>query len=89
MKSIEQSTWKRNRLTRAVSQSLGEFEQFEIDTKIELIQALIPLGLMALGDMLESEVRELAGARHGRGGYASSVLVRNENQGVTRPSFPW
>lgn len=67
MKSIKQSTWKRNQLTRAVGQSLGEFEQFEIDTKVELIRALIPLGLMAVGDMLEAEVRELAGARYGRG----------------------
>lgn len=67
MKSIEQSTWKRNRLTKAVSQSLGEFEQFEVETKVELIRALIPLGLMAVGDMLEAEVRELAGARYGRG----------------------
>ena len=67
MSSIEQSTWKRNRMTRAVRQSLGEFEQLEVDTKVELIRALIPLGLMAVGDMLEAEVRELAGARYGRG----------------------
>jgi len=45
-----------------------------IDTRVELIQALIPLGLKAVNDLLQQEVAQLAGARyrHGDGpaGYA-------------------
>lgn len=44
------------------------------DTRVELIQALIPLGLEAVNDVLQQEVTKLAGARYrhgdGREGYA-------------------
>jgi len=46
---------------------LEEFQHLEVDTKVELIRALIPLGLMAVQDTLLSEVTELAGARYSRG----------------------
>lgn len=38
-----------------------------VDTLVELIQALIPLGLMAVGDCLKADVARLAGARCRRG----------------------
>ena len=68
MQSIDENTRKLNRLTKAVRGSLVDFQRFEIDTKVELIRALIALGLMAVGDMLEAEVVELAGSRYRRGG---------------------
>ena len=68
MQSIDENTRKLNRLTKAVRGSLADFQRFEIDTKVELIRALIALGLMAVGDMLEAEVVELAGSRYRRGG---------------------
>jgi len=40
----------------------------ELDTKIEMIQALIPIGLMAVAEQLEEEVKELAGERYSRQG---------------------
>jgi transposase-like protein len=40
----------------------------DINTKIEMIQALIPIGLMAVADQLEEEVRQLAGERYSRQG---------------------
>lgn len=40
----------------------------EIDGRVELIQALIPLGLEAVKDLLQREVRGLAGERYGREG---------------------
>lgn len=43
----------------------------ELDSKTELIQMLIPLGLRAVGDALEEEVRLLAGEKHSRGAVAS------------------
>ena len=39
----------------------------EMDTRIALIQALIPLGLKAVEETLQHEVSELAGARYSRG----------------------
>lgn len=35
----------------------------EIDVRVSLIQALIPLGLAAVEDLLQQEVTQLAGAR--------------------------
>ena len=39
------------------------FVAMEVDAKAELIQALIPIGLMAVSQTLESEVTILAGGR--------------------------
>ena len=38
----------------------------ELDSRLELIRSLIPLGLMAVCEELEREVVSLAGARHSR-----------------------
>jgi transposase-like protein len=35
-----------------------------VDTRVEMIQALIPLGLEAVADLLQREVEQLAGARY-------------------------
>lgn len=40
----------------------------DLQTKIEMIQALIPIGLMAVGEQLKKEVEELAGGRYSRQG---------------------
>jgi putative transposase len=39
-----------------------------LDSRVELIQALIPLGLEAVHELLQQEVTALAGARYQRGG---------------------
>ena len=46
---------------------------FELDARIELIQALIPLGLRAVQDSLEDEVNHLAGERYSRAGGDSNL----------------
>ena len=38
----------------------------DIDVQVALIQALIPLGLAAVEDFLQQEVRQLAGTRYAR-----------------------
>ena len=38
----------------------------EPDTRVELIQALIPIGLEAVKDVLQQEVCQLAGERYSR-----------------------
>ncbi|NIR29180.1 MAG: hypothetical protein GWN84_07660 [Gammaproteobacteria bacterium] len=68
MHSINRNTSKLNRLGPAKRHSWADFQVAEIDTKVELIRALIPLGLMAACDMLEAEVEELVGPTYSRGG---------------------
>ena len=43
-----------------------EYAEFDVETKMECIQALIPLGLMRIQELLEDEVCALAGARYER-----------------------
>jgi putative transposase len=45
-----------------------EAELNALDSRVELIQALIPLGLEAVQELLQQEVTALAGARYQRGG---------------------
>ncbi len=40
----------------------------ELDTRVELIQALIPIGLEAVNEVLQQEVCQLAGERYSRQG---------------------
>src|SRR5712691_5387672 len=41
-----------------------EYEGLELNTKVELIRSLIPLGLMHVKMLLEDEVESLAGLRY-------------------------
>jgi transposase-like protein len=60
---------------------LGGYPQVEgLDAKVALIQALIPLGLQAVGDLLAEEVTQLAGPRYARTG-GQPGLVRWSHQG--------
>jgi transposase-like protein len=43
-----------------------EYEELELDAKVEAIRGLIPLGLMHVQDLLDREVLELAGPRGAR-----------------------
>jgi putative transposase len=47
---------------------LAELDATDPDVRTELIQALIPLGLKAVGDQLNEEFARLTGARHDRSG---------------------
>lgn len=59
---------------------LGAYPQVEgLDAKVALIQALIPLGLQAVGDLLAEEVTQLAGPRYARTG-GQPGLVRWSQQ---------
>jgi len=47
----------------------GELRQVQdVDARVEMIQALIPLGLEAVNDLLQKEVTALAGGRYSRAG---------------------
>ena len=67
-------TRARKRKTKIVSKESVErmFEKAKtIDSRTELIQMLIPLGLNAVGDALQEEIKTLAGDRYSRDGVAS------------------
>ena len=43
-----------------------EYAELEVDAKVELIRALVPLGLMHIEELLDEEVTALAGERYAR-----------------------
>lgn len=47
---------------------LEEYGALDLDSKAALIEELIPMGLLHVNEMLQQEVRELAGARYKRNG---------------------
>jgi len=69
---------------RPGTQSKSEIPLFEgedLDTRIALIQALIPLGLQAVADVLHQEVQRLAGPWYARGDGASHLVRWGRQRG--------
>lgn len=61
---------------------LGGYRQVDgLDAKLALIQALIPLGLQAVGDLLAEEVTQLAGPRYARTGGQPGLVRWSQQQG--------
>ncbi len=54
----------------------------DLDTRIVLIQALIPLGLQAVAEVLQQEVQALAGPRYAREDGAPHLSVRTEQAAI-------
>ncbi len=46
--------------------SRSEVRRMDLDSKVEMIRSLIPLGLMAISDVLEQELEVLTGRRYSR-----------------------
>ena len=77
-------------------QVLGEsFEGLSIATKLELIQQLIPLGLLAVEGVLRQEVEALAGRKYKREGMpghvrwgkqGGSVYLADQKVPIERPT---
>ena len=81
---------------RAAKTSRGvEQELLGLDTRVAMIQALIPLGVKAVNEVLQEEVTQLAGARYRRegglpgyarwGGQPGSVYLADHKVGVRVP----
>ncbi len=87
MSSIAKSR-KRSKKTRRLGpvQVLRpeQYEAFEVNCKLECIQALIPLGLMRIHELLEEEVCLLAGARYTRKSTAFPGRRSGSNPGSVR-----
>lgn len=58
---------KKRRLAEMEIVDRASYQGLELDTKVELIRALIPLGLTHVQALLEDEVTALAGVRYARG----------------------
>ena len=58
---------KKNRTLGKIDvMSREEYWELELDTKVELIRSLVPLGLIHIHELLDEEVTALAGARYAR-----------------------
>jgi transposase-like protein len=76
----------------AAMQRIMDSYSEDLDVKISVIQDLIPLGLKAVADELQNEVKRLAGDRHSRvgnnarwGHQNGSVYLRDQKLPVTVP----
>lgn len=71
--------------------SSEEYSGIDSGSRVALIQALIPLGLMKVQEELEAEVRSLAGVRYSRGSFIrygknpGSVVLGGQRVGVDVP----
>ena len=69
MSSVLRSVKKRKKSRRLGKVEIirrEEYAEFELDAKVEAIRALVPLGLMHVGELLDDEVSALAGERYAR-----------------------
>jgi transposase-like protein len=57
---------KSRRLKRVEVVEREDYEAMDLESRVELILTLIPLGLMHVSDVLEDEVKSLAGERYAR-----------------------
>ena len=80
MKSVVQIQRQGKVKTAGVPAAAG-WPTEEIETKVALIQALIPLGLQAVAEALEAEVVALAGARYRRTGRPAGVVRWGQQRG--------
>lgn len=64
--------------------SREEYDGFDVDSKMEAIRALVPLGLMHVAELLDAEVTELAGARHARKESSTGGRRHGSNPGTAR-----
>ena len=62
----------------------SEYTAMEPDGRMELIRALIPLGLIAVYEELDREVEELAGRRHGRKPDGDRLYRHGTNSGSVK-----
>ena len=80
MRRVLRSVRKRKKSRRLGEVDIISREEYggcDVDGKVEMIRALVPLGLMHVQELLDDEVTELAGARHAR----KESLVRGRRHG--------
>lgn len=86
MSSVLRSIGKRKKsrvLGRVQVVRRDEYEAMDLDTKVEMIRTLVPLGLMHVHELLDREVTALAGARYAHRDGSSGVR-HGSNPGTVR-----
>ena len=62
-----------------------DYAELELDTKVELIRSLVPLGLLHVEELLDEEVTALAGERDAR----KTASVGGRRHGRTPGTVAW
>jgi putative transposase len=76
---------KKNRVKGQVEQlTRDEYEALGLDSRVELIRSLIPLGLMFVAEELQREVEDLAGRRYARKSEGEGVYRYGSNPGTVK-----
>jgi len=75
---------KSRRLGRVNVMNRADYTASDLDTKVEVILGLIPLGLMHVQEALAAEVEALAGARHARKSNGAAGYRYGSNPGSVR-----
>ncbi len=87
MQSVLRSVKKRKK-SRCLGEpeivNRGEYGELELDARVELIRALVRIGLMHVGELLDHEVTELAGARYCRKDPSVTGRRHGSNPGSVR-----
>ena len=82
MNSVPHAVSKRKKvLGRAEVVQREQYEELELDAKVELVRALVPLALMHLEELLDEEVQELAGRRYSRKAFEGGARRHGSNPG--------
>lgn len=61
-----------------------EYEALELDSRVELIRSLIPIGLMFVAEELQRDVEELAGVRYARKSESGVARRHGTNPGTVK-----
>jgi putative transposase len=76
---------KKNRVKGQVNQlTREEYEALALDSRVELIRSLIPLGLMFVAEELQREVEVLAGERYARKTESDGIYRYGSNPGTIK-----
>ena len=87
MRSVLRSVKKRKksrRLGKVDIISREEYNEYDVDAKVEMIRALVPMGLLHIQNLLDDEVRELAGARYAHKDASMPGRRHGSNPGTVR-----
>jgi putative transposase len=83
--SVLEAIRKRKKVLKKVEVvSREHYEGLDLDAKVELIRSLVPLGLMYIEEMLDAEVRDLAGEWYRRKEREMSGRRHGSNPGSVR-----
>lgn len=82
MKRVTQAELEKKQKVRIISRE--EYQEMPVNARIDLIEALIPLGLMAIKEELEKEIAFRIGSRYSRKQEGCSLYRHGSNQGSVR-----